>query len=416
MTIAEGVSTSVRYKAYSSGVITENVLDDYTTLPGSSGGQLLRRISSTMELQRANYIATEIRTDRQEVDFRLGTAHNQGDITGELSAGTYFDLIEATHRDTRVAAVTLGPSALTSVAASTAGTITFGGGDPVALGLFVGDVVRLTGGSVSADNNQNFTILSFGGTTNRVLTVTPAPASNMAADTSFTLTRPGRSTIIPSSGHVSRKFAIEEYSGDLDYSQLFIENRFTKYVLDLPATGLAKFTASVMGRWAYDLTGANAPYFTAPTAETTTGIEAAVNGILLVNGVSAGVVTGVTITNEMQSEMGTVVGQNFAAAISLGHNQVSGQLSAYMNGSTYMALFKAETECQLLVGLDATSAGATPTIKIFLPRIKFTAASAPVSGEGLQTLTLPFRALRYVGATAGVPSTTIRIVDTEATG
>lgn len=414
MTIAEGVSTSVRYKAYSSGAITENALDAYASLPGTSGGQVIRRVSSTLDLVRNNYAAQEIRVDRQEVDFRLGTGHVQGDISGELSPNTYFDFLEAVHRDTKVSALTLGPSALTSVAANAgASTITFAAGDPVALGLFVGDVIRLTNASVSANNSQNFTILSFGGTSNRTLTVTPAPTT-MSADTSFTLTRPGKSTIIPASGHVSRKFAIEHYGSDTDYSMLFIENRATKYTLTLPATGLATIATSWMGRWAYDLSGANAPYFTSPTEETTTGITAAVNGLLLLNGTAIGVVTGATITNEMSAQVAEVVGQNFPAAISLGHNMVSGQLTAYLNGSTIPALFKAETECQLLIGLDTTSATNTPSLKIFLPRIKFTGSPAPVQGEGLQSLTAPFRALRYIGSTAGIPTSTIRILDTEA--
>ena len=414
MTIAEGVSTLVAYKFYASGAMTENALDDTSTLPGPSGAQLVRRVTSTMDLVRNNYAATEIRADRQEVDFRLGTGHTAGDITGEYSGATYFDFIEAVHRDTRVAALTLTESDLTSATASHSGSsFTFGGGDPVALGLFVGDVIRFANLSVTADDAVNFTILGFSGTSNRVLAVTPAP-SDQTADVAFTLTRPGHTTIVPASGHVSRKLAIEHYGQDTDYSQLFVENRLWKYVLTMPATGLVTFSTSLMGRWAYDLSGGSAPYFASPAAETTTGITAAVNGILLLNGTAVGVVTGATITNETVAAVGEVVGQNFPAAISLGHNQVSGQITAYLNGSTIPALFKAETECALLIGLDATSAPNTPTTRIYLPRIKFTGATAPVQGEGLQVVTAPFRALRYVGSAAGVPSTVIRIQDTEA--
>ena len=414
MTIAEGVSSRVVYKANSSGVMTAGTLADTSTIPGSSGGRILRRVASSLNFRRNSYAAQEIRTDRQEVDFRLGTGHVEGDISGELSMATYFDFLEAVHRDTKTSAVTLGASALTSVAASHSGsTITFGGGDPVSSGLFVGDVFRLTGASVSANNSQNFTIISFGGTSNRTVTVYPAP-TDMSADTSFTVTRPGKATIIPSSSHVSRLFTFEHYASDLDYAQLFIENRVTKYALNLPATGLATIAVSAMGRWAYDLTGGSAPYFTAPSSETTTGIAAAVNGILFVSGTQSGIVTGVTLTNEMAPQAGEVVGQNFPAEIALGHNMVTGQVTAFLDGSTIPALFKAETEASLLIGLDATSAADTPTMKIFLPRIKFTASDTPLQGEGLQSVTAPFRALKYTGSTAGYPASTIRIVDTEA--
>lgn len=414
MATSEGVSTSVRYKFNASGVIVANTLADTASIPGTSGGQIVRRVASTLDFVRDNYVATEIRTDRQEADFRLGTGSVAGDISGEYSPGTYFDFLEAAHRDTEVSSVTLTEANLTSATGSNSGsTWVFAAGDPVALGLFVGDVIRFTSLSVGANNAVNFTILSFGGASNRTLTVTPAP-TDQTADVAFTLVRPGKATIIPSSSHVSRLVTIEHYRADTDYSQLFIENRITKYTLTLPATGLATIATSVMGRWAYNLTGGSAPYFTAPTAETTTGIMAAVNGQLLLNGVSIGVVTGVTITNEMAAEAGKVVGQNFASEISLGHNMVSGTVNAYVDGSTIPALFAAETECQLLIGLNATSASDTPVVKILLPRIKFTGAQMPAQGEGLQQLTAPFRALKYVGATAGVPATTMRIVDSEA--
>lgn len=415
MTIAEGVQTTVRYKANSSGAIVANALADTTTIPGTSGGQLLRRVSSTLDLQRNNYAATEIRSDRQEVDSRLGTGHVQGDISGELSPATYFDFIEAAHRDTKVAALTLDNTGLGTCTGSHSGsTFAFSTGDPVALGLFVGDVIRFANLSVSADDATNFTIISFGGTTNETVTVTPAP-TDQTADVAWSLTRVGKTTIVPSTGHVSRLFTFEHYGADTDYGQLFVENRITKYALNLPATGLATITVSVMGRWAYDLSGASAPYFTAPSTETTTTLTAAVNGILMLNGTQVGTVTGAQITNEMAPTVGEVIGQNFPAAISLGHSMVTGQVTAYLDGSTIPALFKGETECQLLLQLNASSAVNSPIISIFLPRIKFTGAPSPVQGEGLQTITAPFRALKYTAAAVpGYPATTIRIQDSEA--
>lgn len=413
MTISEGVSVTVRYKFYSSGVITENALDDISTLPGSSGGQLLRRVASTLEFSRDSYAATEIRSDRQEVDFRLGTGSVAGDISGEYSGNTYWSFINAVHRATAVSAVTITQADTTNIAASASGSsFTVGSGDLVALGLFVGDVIRFSGMSTGANNSQNFTILSFSAA-NTVMTVTPAPV-DQGADTSFSLSRPGKASMIPSTAHVSRKVAVEHYAEDTDYSRLFVELRCSKYVLTMPATGLVTIAVSLNGRWQYDLGSTASPYFTNPTAETSTGLMASVNGLLLINGVSVGVVTGVTLTNEMAADVGKVVGQNFAAAIALGHNMVTGQVTAYLNGSTIPALFSAETEVGLLIGLDATSATDTPTTKIYLPRIKFTGAQVPAQGEGLQTISAPFRCLRYVGSAAGVPSTTVRIVDTES--
>ncbi len=410
MSLAEGVQGTIVYKAYASGAITANTEDN---APGTSGGQTLRRVSSTLNLAKATYTSAEIRADRQIVDYRHGARQVQGDIAGELSPVTYFDFFEAVHRDTRSAGVTLTEADLTSVAASASGsTFSFGGGDPVSDGLRAGDVMRFSSMAVAANNDRNFTIASFSGTSNRVVHVIPAP-TDQTADTGFSLMRPGYATAVPSSGHVSRKFGIEIAHQDLDISRLFTECRLTKYALSLPATGLGTVTFSVMGRGMRTLSAGASPYFVSPAAETTTGIVASVNGALLLNGVAVGVVTGVTLTMDMPAEAASVVGQNFGAEIFLGRNNLTGQITAYLEDTTFIDGFLDETEFELLLQLDTTSDEATPTITLYLPRIKLGGADVALTGEAGQVITANFQALKYVGSTPGKPNTTIRIVDTE---
>lgn len=415
MSLAEGVSARVAYKFYASGVITENALDIPATAPGSSGGQILRRVSLTPALKKNTYQSTEIRSDRQIADFRHGTQHVDGNIQGELSPATYFDFIEAVNRDTRAAGVTLSHTQLTSAAASnSASTFTFGSGDPVALGLFVGDIIRFTDITTTpANNGTNFTVLGFSGTTNETVLVDPAPA-DQSADTAFSVTRPGHSTIIPSTGLITRKMLLEVYHEDLALARLFQECRLGSYKFNLPATGMATTEFSIMGRAGSNLNGGAAPFFTAPTAETTTGIEAAVNGALLLGGSKIGVITALDITNNLTPTAADVVGQNFAAEIFLGRATVTGNITAYLNGSTILDDFINETELQLMVRLDATTVQPAPSMVIFAPRIKLGSADVNVAGEGGQTLTASFTALKYEGTAPGVANTTLRIMDTEA--
>src|ERR1700759_1036315 len=126
MSLAEGVSAQISYKAYSSGAITANALANTGTDPGASGAQILRRVSSTLTLEKNTYQSAEIRSDRQIVDFRHGTQRAAGKVSGEFSGGTYLDFIEAVCRGTRVAGLSLSQTDLTSIAMSTAGSITFG--------------------------------------------------------------------------------------------------------------------------------------------------------------------------------------------------------------------------------------------------------------------------------------------------
>lgn len=412
MTIAEGVSVRVAYKAYAAGTMTSNAEADTATDPGAASAQILRRVASTLDLTKDTYESAEIRADRQVADFRHGVRRVAGSIQGELSPASYFPLIEASNRDTATSSVTLTEVGLTSCTA-TGSTFVFGGGDPVALGLRVGDVIRFTNLSEALNNSRNFTILSFGGTTNRTVTVTPAPTA-MASDSAFSLSRPGKTTKVPLTGHVRRLFAFEHYSEDLDIARLFTECRVHGYRMSLPATGMATIEIPVMGRNMQVLTGGSAPYFTSPTAAGTTGIAAAVNGIIRASGSAVGVVTGIDLNAEIAGSAPAVVGQNFVPDIILGRYRLSGQVTALFESSTLLEAFLNETEVDLLVRLDASSDANSEAISIHLPRVKFGAANIPAQGEGEQVVTLPFTALLYDGSTAGVEVTTCRIHDTAA--
>jgi hypothetical protein len=195
MPLAEGVSARIAYAKYATGNITPNALDDPLTAPGPTGGQALRRVSSTLALAKNTYQSAEIRSDRQIVDFRHGTQRVEGNIAGEISLGTYMDLFEAVHRDTRKAGPTTDQATLTSVAASaSASTITFGGGDPITAGLGVGQVIRLAGTGTPNDG-KNFTIVAFSGTNHRTVTVDPKPVDITTPVTTFTATRRVRAQV-----------------------------------------------------------------------------------------------------------------------------------------------------------------------------------------------------------------------------
>lgn len=416
MPIAENVSARIAFKFYSSGTISANAQPDPATDPGPGGAQILRRTTAEVNLEKDTYQSEEIRSDRQIVDFRHGAYRATGSINGELSPATYFRLIEAAHRDTSTGAVNLSNTDLTSVTSDQSNSrFVFGGGNPVSLGLRVGDVIRFTNLAATANNNRNFLITGFSGTNNTQVAVTPAPVTDSTPDTSFNLTRPGRATSIPASGHVSRKAAIEIYHEDLDLARLATECRIGSYRLSLPATGMSTVQISFLGRNLYIYTGTNAPFFTSPTDATTTGICAAVNGTLLVAGQPLGVVTGVELNYNASPASRPVVGQNFVPEIFMATSQVSGTLTAFFENETLFDYFRNETEVSVLLQLNTTSAANSPCVTMYLPRVKFGNATIPLEGNEGLVVTMPFQALRYVGSDPGVPSTTIRIVDTEAT-
>ncbi len=160
----------------------------------------------------------------------------------------------------------------------------------------------------------------------------------------------------------------------------------------------------------------SAPFFTSPTAAGTTGIFAAVNGLLQVGGTTVGVVTGLDINMNLNPSAQAVVGQNFPPEIFLGPADVSGTLTAMLKDNTLVDDFVNETEISILAYLTTTSAVNSPANTIFLPRIKVGDAPVAVTGDGAQFLTIPFQALKSTAteATTGIAATTIQVCDTEA--
>ena len=236
----------------------------------------------------------------------------------------------------------------------------------------------------------------------------------MGADTAFNVTSVGKRVFTPASGHVSRKFAIEHYFADLDIYELFTECRVGGMNFNLPATGMATVEIPMMGRDMETGSAGSAPFFTAPSDVTGTGILAAVNGLIRVQGVNQGVITGAQVNINLSPESPAVVGQNFVPEIFLGRTEVSGQITAFFEDLTLVNYFRNETEISVLLYLLASSADAADAMTIFLPKVKLGNAQAGVEGEGGVPLTLPFQALRYLGSAAGIDQTTIAFCDSTA--
>lgn len=416
MSLAENVSARVTYKAYATGVITSNSQPTSTADPAASGGQILRRTTASLNLTKETYESAEVNGHRQVSDFRHGVKRATGSVNGELSPGTYWELIEAATRGTEASAVTATETDFTSVSAdNTTSKFTFTAGNPHTKGLRVGDVIRFTNLSDSDNNSTNFCIVAMGGSSNREVTVYPAP-DTMTLDTGFSLTTVGKSVMIPESSHVSRKFAFEIYNTEsgVDTYRMFTECRVGGFNLSLPATGMSTIEIPVMGRDMETASGGSAPFFSSPTAATSTGLLAAVNGLLRVGGVNIGVVTGATVNYQMEMTGPAVVGQSYVPEIFLGRSRVSGSLTAFFEDMTLVNYFKNETEVEVLLYLTASTSDTADAMTVYMPRVKFGGADVSTDGEAGMSVTMPFTALKYATAGTGIEATTLRITDTAA--
>lgn len=411
MPIQENVGTRLTYKIHTAADTTENTLLVPATDPAVTGGQELRRVTSTLTLTKDTYQSEEINTARQVSDMRHGVERVTGEITGELSPVTYFPLYEAAFRATKVATFARSNTEFTNVAADiTTSKFTVGASTWATQGFRVGDVIRFSGMSDTDNNARNFLIYALTGVD---AFVTPAP-DTMAADAAFTVDRIGTKIVIPATGHVKRLWAFEHYYQDIDETDLFTECRVTGASWQLPATGLVQTTIPIMGRAMTQFLAGASPFFTSPTAAGTDGITAAVNGKIVHQGAVIGTVTGINFALATAVDAPAVVGQKFVAGILLGRSVVTGQLTALLNSSSPVkAAFLNETEVEILVMVTTTSAANSPFIAFSMPRVKLSSAATPLQGEAGVLITADFQAL-LKGATTGYDNTTLAMIDSAA--
>ena len=403
-TPASGLFKQVAYKAEST----------FGVVPSATSAQALRRVQSTLDLSKETYQSNEIRQDFQLVDFRHGVRRVEGNISGELSPATYKDFIACALKKDFAAGASASSVTVTIAGAGPSYTVTRSSGNYITDGFKVGDVIRLSVGSPSlaANFGKNLLIVSL---TSTIATVITLNGSSMVAEgpvAGTTVAVVGKKSYIPTSGHTDKSFSIEHYYSDLVQSEVFSGCKPTSIAIGLPPTGLATIDIGFMGK---DVTTASAQYFTNPTAQTTTGLLAAVNGELRVAGQSVATLTGLTLNIASNYSGDPVVGSNTVPFMFAARVVVTGQATAYFDSVTLRDAFFNETEVEIIGAFTANNDADAPFMSFVLPRVKIGGASKN-DGEGGLVQTLPFQALLNTAGGSGTTSeqTTIVIQDSAA--
>lgn len=397
MTVASGVAKQLRYKVESA----------FGTAPGASGAQLLRRVESSLDVTKETYQSNEMRSDYQVSDFRHGVRRVGGGIKGELSPKTYADFFAALLRKDFVAGTA---NASLSVTISGTGPTYTLAATGIGTNVKVGDVVRLSGGSFNAANSAKNLFVTASSANS--LTVRPLNGVALVAEgpiASSTCTVFGKKTMVPSSGHTDKSFAIEHWFSDVAQSELFTGCKIGGADIQLPATGIAGVSFDVAGQ---NVTTATSQYYTSPTASGTQGVVAAVNGLLMVGSTVIATCTGASIKIDGGLSSDPVVGSNQVPAIFPGRVKVSGSFTAYFEDATLRDAFLNETELKLMVALTCDNTAASDFVTFCLPRIKVGGAQKGDGEKGI-VQTLPFTAL-YNGSGTDTDVTTIAIQDSAA--
>ena len=399
MPVAKGTAKVVAYKKET----------QWGTLAGAASGKQLRRVTASFNLIKDAYESNEIRTDRQVADYRHGVRSAEGSLNGELSVGSYSDFMQSiVGRD--FSTVNLGAAVnCTVTVAGSVYTVVRATGSWITSGARPGQIVRFTGLTIGADNNRNFLIASMTATNLVVVPLNGVAMTAQGTATSVTTTVPGKVTFVPASGHTDDSYTFEEWYADIAQSEVYTGVKVNSMSVQLPATGLATVDFGFVGK---DLTQKGATqYFTSPTAQGTTGVLAAVNGVMLVGGVPVALVTSADLSIERATENATAVGSNSIAEIFTGRIRASGNLSVYFQDAQFRDYFDAETPVSIIFTMTQDSTAASNAISITLPKVKLGSFGREDQELGIVAQT-SFTALLNDVTSGGLEATTVQIQDT----
>lgn len=369
----------------------------YNTPPGDTDGYQLRLNSSPgLTLARPTILPGELRRDQLQAMGRLGSRSVGGGYNADISADPALDVIwEALWRSTWAAALTLTSSEMTSITIANQNQIVASAGSWLTEGIRVGDIVRLTDTDEEANDNLNLIVTAVTASTITVYgegSATPL-TDNAVADTGFTLTRLRK--LANAATPTKRTFYVEEYYQDIDESLVNGGQKWATFRIIGSPDGMATVELGLVGASQSRLESGAAPYFTDPSVGSNPGLAFADAQILL-NGSPLLTATAFELSGDLNASTLPVIGSTVSPGVFDNTKVLTGSLSILREDLARVASFGSEAELQLAILLQEPTGTPKKAVSFFLPRIKFTGASAPIGEEGGMVETLPF----IVGAQA----------------
>lgn len=381
---------------------------------GTTGSVTMRRKTGVGQATRDSFKSTEIVSHHQSTGISLGLKKVSYKLDGELSAKTYDVFI----------------AAMCEVAAAAGGTGTVGtdctsqAADPqfvdasaawITNGFKIGDVVQFGGFTTTAagNNARNFWITGLTSTnmTGQFLDGTVVLAKGPETG-SVTCAIVGKKYIPPLTGHTKDYITIEDWYSDVTKSDLFGDLVVQSMDFDLPASGNAAFSCSMVGT---SRTAGSSQTCGTPAASTTTGIMASINGKVSVAGVST-LITALKISlANAAAATPAEVGSNVSGDVSRGVIEVSGSFSANLRDNVITALYEAETEILVSAVLPADATPISDFMAFTMSKVRMT-GDAPTDGVTGITRTYPFvaRINTAGGAATAYDQSIISIQDSAA--
>lgn len=402
------------------GLLKQTVFAKQTSglgVPATTGGKIKRRTSAVFSKMVDTYESNEIVSHQQSTGANAGIVKTSGKLDGLISPGTFTEQFASLLRKDAAATTAITGASLTIAASAPNWSLTRAAGSWLTDGMKVGDVIRLSVGTLNAANaSKNLLVVSI--TSATVMVVRPVNGVALAAEgpiTGCTVTVVGKKTWAPTSGHTNDYWSVEEWYSGLGRSELFTDCKIAKADVTVPATGNATVSFDVPGLNRSENTSQQ---ISSPASETSTNVLTAVGGLVLVNG-AATAVTGIQFSIDGHIQPGEAeVGTNQIGDHIRGEISVSGQFTAKFSSTTLQQLYTGQTLFTIMVVLTDGNGAAADFVSFTVPQCK-AFGDTPDDGEAKEIVrTYPFTA-QIPSATVGGPAlahnqTIISIQDSQA--
>ncbi len=402
MTIAQGINKLTVFKKQTG----------LGTPASGAGGQVMRREKSEFKLEKDTFENNEIVQHQQSTGASHGLRKVSGSLSGVVSPNTYSTLIASLLRKAFTATTTLTGLSITIAGSPGAYTLTTTG--LLAGGLKIGDVIRITAGTGLNANtlNKNLLITALTATVATV-TVINGATFTIGSGTACTITVPGKKSLAPTTGHTKEYWTVEEWYPDVTRSELYTDVVPASIDIGLPSTGNSTFSATFVG---LNRTLGVAQVLTAPTAATTTSVQTAVSGAVLLAGVEVGILSAASIKIDGGvTNMGAVIGSNRSPDVQRGRIAVSGSITAFFENSSISTLFDNATLSNLVIVACNDDTDASDFCTYSMSSIKFSGDAADDGEKGIvRTYTFTAEMNGTGGAALANDQTILSIQDSQA--
>lgn len=380
------------------------------TKAGDTGSSYLPFVTATYNLEKDAYGSASILPSQQMRDSRHGTRRAVGTHNAELQPGAFELLMAAALRRDFTGSVTTG-AVVTITFSDTAPNIIRSSGSFITDGFRVGQVVTISGSSVTG-NNGDFLIsdMAADGTSLSGFLLSGATmGDDGTAGESVTISLAGQQTYIPTTGHTDDSFTVEDMQPGVDVYRTFLGMQVNSMSVNASPNAMVTVDFEFLGKDA-DPTTASA-YFTTPTAVPGTGTMSGPVGFLIVGGLKKCQATSfqLTVANNIQQESGVACESIIAKA--RGKCMVSGSMTVVMDSDEYFAYFDEESEIEVTYTFIAADG---ESITFHMPRMKVNSATVD-SGEKVRIVSVNFEALEYFGSDTTKQATTLVIQDSTLT-